>query len=185
MSAALKLFVEFGFHGTPTSRIAVEAGVSNGTLFHYFKTKDELVQALYIQIKQDINAHLAAHIEKAETYREKMKALFTVSIQWALKNSEAYYFVQQFHFSPHMGMVPAEEARKQAKPHTQLLHDAFRANIFKPLPVELIGSLAASQINGMYMYLTANPVSKAKQNKLIEESFEFTWAVLANNPRKK
>ena len=45
LSTALKLFVAYGFHGTPTSKIASEAGVSNGTLFHYFKTKDELVVA--------------------------------------------------------------------------------------------------------------------------------------------
>jgi AcrR family transcriptional regulator len=42
LSTALKLFVTYGFHGTPTSKIASEAGISNGTLFHYFKTKDEL-----------------------------------------------------------------------------------------------------------------------------------------------
>ena len=51
LDAALKLFVEYGFHGTPTSLIAKEAGVANGTLFHYFSTKDELVVALYSSIK--------------------------------------------------------------------------------------------------------------------------------------
>ena len=51
--AALKLFTEFGFHGTPTSKIAVEAGVSNGTLFHYFKTKEALILALYDYVKKN------------------------------------------------------------------------------------------------------------------------------------
>jgi AcrR family transcriptional regulator len=35
LSAALQLFVANGFHGTATSKIAKEAGVANGTLFHY------------------------------------------------------------------------------------------------------------------------------------------------------
>ena len=47
LAAALNLFVEFGFHGTPTSKIAQKAGVANGTLFHYFATKEELVVALF------------------------------------------------------------------------------------------------------------------------------------------
>ena len=38
MEAALKLFTEKGFHGTPTSKIAKDAKVATGTLFHYFKT---------------------------------------------------------------------------------------------------------------------------------------------------
>jgi AcrR family transcriptional regulator len=32
LKTALKLFVEFGFHATPTSKIAKEAGIANGTL---------------------------------------------------------------------------------------------------------------------------------------------------------
>ena len=42
-STALNLFVEHGFHGTPTSKIAKEAGVANGTLFHHFNTKEDLI----------------------------------------------------------------------------------------------------------------------------------------------
>jgi AcrR family transcriptional regulator len=43
MNAALKLFVENGFHGTSTAEIAKTAGVATGTLFHHFKTKQELI----------------------------------------------------------------------------------------------------------------------------------------------
>ena len=48
---SLKLFVERGFHGTPTSLIAKEAGIANGTLFNYFKTKDILINEVYKEIK--------------------------------------------------------------------------------------------------------------------------------------
>jgi len=43
LGTALKLFVEAGFHGTATSKIAAEANVANGTLFNYFRTKEELI----------------------------------------------------------------------------------------------------------------------------------------------
>ena len=35
LETATKLFVERGFHATPTSAITKEAGVSAGILFHY------------------------------------------------------------------------------------------------------------------------------------------------------
>ncbi len=38
--------VRHGFHGTTTNRIAEIAGVSIGTLYHYFPTKESLVQAV-------------------------------------------------------------------------------------------------------------------------------------------
>ena len=43
IATALKLFVENGFHGTATSKIAQESGVANGTLFNYFATKEILI----------------------------------------------------------------------------------------------------------------------------------------------
>jgi AcrR family transcriptional regulator len=48
LDTSLVLFVEKGFHGTSTAEIAKTAGVATGTLFHYFKTKEELIDRLYI-----------------------------------------------------------------------------------------------------------------------------------------
>ena len=45
LDTSLKLFVERGFHGTSTAEIAKTAGVATGTLFHYFKTKEELIDS--------------------------------------------------------------------------------------------------------------------------------------------
>jgi hypothetical protein len=51
VATAVRLFTERGFHGTPTSLIAREAGISNGTLFHYFPTKEELINFAYFDIE--------------------------------------------------------------------------------------------------------------------------------------
>ena len=48
LDTALRLFTLYGVDATPTSRISKEAGVSTGTLFHYFPDKDKLVGALYL-----------------------------------------------------------------------------------------------------------------------------------------
>ncbi|RRB10551.1 TetR/AcrR family transcriptional regulator [Larkinella knui] len=180
LATALRLFVASGFHGTPTSKIASEAGVSNGTLFHYFKTKDELVVALYSSIKAELNQYVAAKINEAEAVKEKFRNLFRCSVEWALENKEAFYFIQQFHFSPHLGLVPEEEIRKQTELHTSLLQDAWHAKILKPLPVDLIAALTGNQINGMYQYLTVHAVPADDQRKLIDEVFELTWTMIAN-----
>ena len=46
MEAATRLFAEEGFHSTSTRKIAAAAGVSEGTLFHYFSTKNVLLLAI-------------------------------------------------------------------------------------------------------------------------------------------
>ncbi|MEQ8516903.1 MAG: TetR/AcrR family transcriptional regulator [Chromatocurvus sp.] len=46
LRAATELFATAGFHSTSTRRIAAQAGVSEGTVFHYFGSKYELMLAI-------------------------------------------------------------------------------------------------------------------------------------------
>jgi AcrR family transcriptional regulator len=50
LSAATEVFAERGLSAA-TSAISSAAGVAEGTLFTYFKTKDELINALYRETK--------------------------------------------------------------------------------------------------------------------------------------
>jgi len=46
IQAKLDLFVERGYYGTKTSQISRRAGISEGLLFHYFPTKEILLEEL-------------------------------------------------------------------------------------------------------------------------------------------
>src|ERR1700677_5342985 len=53
LSAATKVFAERGL-GAPTAAITSAAGIAEGSLFTYFKTKDELINALYRELKLEL-----------------------------------------------------------------------------------------------------------------------------------
>lgn len=46
IKTALHLFVHQGYHGTKTCQISKEAGISEGLLFHYFPTKENLLEEI-------------------------------------------------------------------------------------------------------------------------------------------
>lgn len=46
IQAALDLFIQHGYYGTKTSQISRQAGISEGLLFHYFPTKELLLETL-------------------------------------------------------------------------------------------------------------------------------------------
>lgn len=48
IEAAIRVFSEKGFAAGRTSEIAKEAGMSEGSIFNYFKTKNDLLQALLL-----------------------------------------------------------------------------------------------------------------------------------------
>ena len=55
LDAALDLFVEKGFAATRVEEVAARAGVSKGTLFLYFQSKDELFKAV---VRENISGRL-------------------------------------------------------------------------------------------------------------------------------
>jgi AcrR family transcriptional regulator len=176
--AALKLLVRQGFHGTPTSQIAKEAGVSNGTLFHYYPTKDDLVIALYNQIKEQLQAYLQGKLQAAASIEAKFKTTFLASVQWGLEHPEQFYYVQQFHFSPHFDKIPKEIIAQQSQLHLSLIQEAITAKVIKPLPVDLIFTLISSQIFGLYHYLVHPQLDPADQQQHLEKGLHLIWQML-------
>lgn len=53
LEAATAAFAQSGIAAS-TALIARNAGVAEGTLFRYFATKDDLLNALYLHLKQDL-----------------------------------------------------------------------------------------------------------------------------------
>jgi len=47
LDAAVRVFARQGFHGTRVADIADEAGVAYGLVYHYFKSKDEVLNTLF------------------------------------------------------------------------------------------------------------------------------------------
>lgn len=65
LDAALDLFVEKGFAATRVEEVAARAGVSKGTLFLYFQSKEELFKAV---VCENISGHLKDWNEQFESF---------------------------------------------------------------------------------------------------------------------
>jgi TetR/AcrR family transcriptional regulator len=65
LDAALDLFVEKGFAATRSEEVAARAGVSKGTLFLYFPSKDELFKAV---VRENISGRFAEWMQEFEDF---------------------------------------------------------------------------------------------------------------------
>ena len=77
IEAAAVVFAEKGFHGATTQDIATEMGIKQGSLYYYFKSKEEALQLVceygfenYVQRMQKICA-------KSQAFEAKMLAIIT------------------------------------------------------------------------------------------------------------
>jgi AcrR family transcriptional regulator len=58
LEAAMELFADRGIGHAPTSAISSVAGVAEGTLFTYFKTKDDLLNELFRELRKEMDREL-------------------------------------------------------------------------------------------------------------------------------
>jgi AcrR family transcriptional regulator len=65
LQAAIKVFGEKSYSGATTKEIADEAGVSVGTLFRHFQSKEEILNGLLMEIMQNIVPKIV--VESLET----------------------------------------------------------------------------------------------------------------------
>jgi AcrR family transcriptional regulator len=177
-ATALRLFVADGFHGTPTAKIAAEAGVANGTLFYHYKTKEDLVVALYNKIKDEHANNVQAYINRDEFITTKFRNIFIHSVNWALANRDKFYYIQQFNFSPHLAQVSAETLEQHTIGYASFIAEGISKKLLKQQPVSLIISIFNGHVYGIYQYITSRKFDPAEKEKIIDEGYDMLWDML-------
>ena len=86
--AATRLFASNGFHATSTRKIAAAAGVSEGTVFHYFSTKNALLLAILDEFYEELTGSARDGTQEIMNTRERLLFLAKNHIQ-ALINNQA------------------------------------------------------------------------------------------------
>ena len=86
LDAATRVFLAHGFAAASMDMVRVEAGVSNGSLYHHFPTKALLADALYAHTLRDFHAALQSPIAGAVTAEAGVKGLIRGYIQWVLQH---------------------------------------------------------------------------------------------------
>jgi TetR/AcrR family transcriptional regulator, fatty acid metabolism regulator protein len=73
LEAAVVVFAHKGFHHARIAEIAGEADVASGTIYLYFKNKDDILISLFEESLDRITRELAAELVKIDDPREKLR----------------------------------------------------------------------------------------------------------------
>lgn len=74
LDAAERIFARDGFFAAKVADVAKDAGVADGTIYLYFKSKDDLLISLFESRMERVNALLGAAVAAATGARDKLMA---------------------------------------------------------------------------------------------------------------
>ncbi|TXT62581.1 MAG: putative TetR family transcriptional regulator Member [Promethearchaeota archaeon] len=134
---ALKLFVEKGYHQTRTSEITNSVGIGKGTLFNYFNTKEDLINELYTQVKEEVYSILISEKAPEEHIYNFIKRNWMNFISWGINNYNKIRFIMQMEDSPLISEEMKSKIELQDAKYAALYQEGITQGFLKDIPLIL------------------------------------------------
>jgi AcrR family transcriptional regulator len=173
LDASLNLFVDKGFHGTSTAKIAENAGVATGTLFHYFKTKEELINCLYLSTKESMLNEINDNYDNKKDIKENLKNLWLKSVKFCTKNPQKFQFILIFQYSPYITSLTKKQIETQTECMIETYIKGIEKHEIKEISFEFAMDYFWGNITSTVNYFRKHP-EELNENTL-DQVFELFW----------
>ncbi len=138
LQATLTLISEHGFHGTPMSKIAEEAGVGAGTIYRYFENKETLINELFLEIKRDFSIAMLAGLSAGDSTEQVFRKTWLNAFQYCVENPAEMAFLEQYHNSPFLTPETEAATSQYLAPIVDAFQSAIEAGEIKNIPFEML-----------------------------------------------
>lgn len=176
--STLALVKEHGFHGTPMSLVAKNAGVAAGTIYHYFDSKDTLIIELHAYIRNNMATALLQEDDEQMLPKARFFNFWIKQCQFYIGNPSALYFIEQFVNSPYYNRCPDKDNNQWQNLISEFLRAGINKNILKPIDFKIVAPLVhGSTITTAKVHLSGRTQIGEEQLKQVAQ---IVWDGIEN-----
>ncbi|WP_452229688.1 MULTISPECIES: TetR/AcrR family transcriptional regulator [unclassified Lacinutrix] len=178
----LELVVKQGYHATPMSQVAKEANVAVGTIYHYFETKEKIIEAIFLMVYKDLSIVLLTNSKPSATYKTQFTTMLYNMYNYFSSNPLAFYFIEYVGVPP----IISPEIVKKTVPFYKTITDFF----FKGITEKKVKNMDETLIMKLCYGLISSVVKlKIKEEvpmhtKQIDQSIEACWDAIKYSENK-
>jgi AcrR family transcriptional regulator len=148
LEATLALIAENGLHATPMSQISKRSGVSAGTIYHYFPSKEALINELYVDLKQVIAAAAFRGYNIQAPYPERFLLVWRNSLDYLISSPMQLSFIEQCSISPVISTEAKAASNKYLAPVIGFITEGIELGQLKKMDIQLMLTLINSAVVG-------------------------------------
>jgi TetR/AcrR family transcriptional regulator, fatty acid metabolism regulator protein len=109
LDAAVRVFARKGFHTSRVGDIAEDAGVSHGLVYHYFASKDELLETVFRETWNEVLTAIAAVEASGEPAREQLRQVARILLRgWQNAPDRTTVIMREIARSPELQRLIAD-----------------------------------------------------------------------------
>src|SRR5579883_53913 len=145
LDAARRIFSKRGYAETAVEDVAEEAQVAKGTLYLYFKSKEDLYLAALASDLREMSAEARREMDRAQGFREKLRAFLRVRLEFSTTHEEFFRIYLAEYGSMFVKAPISRELmqlfRENIRHVARVVEDAAKRGEIRPVPA---GAVAAA-----------------------------------------
>jgi len=166
IDAALALFMRKGIKATTTRDIALRAGISEGTIYRHFESKEELAEQVFEENLDYFYKFLKGYLKNSKTPEQMLRAYVEGFFEFSRREQRRYSFI----FAAHQTEL-RRLSREKMKPK-QMLSKILRLGQthgkFRKMDLKLAGAMVMGTIMQTIFYLKSGRIA-VNYEEVIEE----------------
>jgi AcrR family transcriptional regulator len=172
--ATLTLVKDRGLAGITMCDISKEASIATGTLYIYFRNKDELIKALFTECRKKSACHYFKGMDPQSSFEERMQQLFRNIICFKMQHFEISAFLEQSYHSPYVNIIDLKKKQKAMEPLYALIREGIEKKKLKNTDTQLVVSYLFGIVNEMVKkaYFSDRKLTDAT----IDEVYAMFWS---------
>ena len=180
LDAALECFVDRGFHGTAMPDIAKKTGIAAGTIYHYFASMEELVNALFRKWKAEIARRVFTAFPQGAPTRQQFSVMWREMIAFALAHPAAFAFLELHNHTSYLDAESVAADRGLKIFAGAIVQQAQKDGVIKPLDAALLMELVFGAFIGIMRAHWEGRASLTPEQ--ITAAEQACWDAVATHP---
>ncbi|MDB5849342.1 MAG: bacterial regulatory s, tetR family protein [Rhodoferax sp.] len=177
LEAATLVFDQEGI-SAPTARIARQAGVAEGSLFTKFETKDELLNALYLELKTELRDARMPGYPLTESRRSRARHAWRGFVAWGVAHPHKRQVINVLGLSERVTEASKTAGMLAFEALNAMLAEAAQAGPMRGQPLAFVGRLMTSMAEATMDFIERAP---ADAELFQDAGFEAFWRAVGGD----
>ena len=177
VSVAQKTFQRYGFRKTTMDEIAFEARKGKSSLYYYFKSKEEVFQAVVEKEAGLLRSEIILNIDQCKSAVEKLQVYITTRMQ-GFRNWGNFYVALKDDYLSNLDFIEkirTKYDKSEIDSITQIIREGIENKEFKNMNADLTAKTIVIAMKGLEIPLLSVDESDGNLKKEIADMLEILF----------
>lgn len=178
IQSAISIIAEKGFHATTTEEIAANLYMTKGSLYYYFKDKQDLLFQSQVMILENSIANINEVIIQQLPIEEKLKKAMIVHVEYVISERSVFGMgiSPEKHFQGEQLKTIANLRNDYSMLFDRMIKEGIDVGTFKKVEIKIVRNIILGAMNWIVEWYSPN--GNKSSNELAESIANYLLEVL-------